>query len=78
MAKLTTDDLTSIAMDVLSGKKPSIKSPEADKFCKELEKNIDLAKTKGWVVDIPHEWNIDIELKSKIISELKNISEKIK
>jgi hypothetical protein len=47
-----------ILEDTMQGKASRIKTAEADAFQKELKIDIDLAKRKGWVIDIPNEWEV--------------------
>ena len=56
---LTTDDVQKITADTLSGREQRITSPEADIFRESLKRDIALAKKKGWVLEIPSEWEVE-------------------
>ena len=53
---LTTDQIHTITVEVLTGKPPSFHSDEADKYRAELEKEAKEAKKNGIVLEIPGEW----------------------
>ena len=59
MMVLTTDDIQKITADTLSGREQRIIGPEADVFRESLKKDIALAEKKGWVVEIPSEWEVE-------------------
>lgn len=52
---LTTEETEQITVDVLTGKPPRVQGPEADKLRAALEKDIALAKKKGWIIELPFE-----------------------
>ena len=55
---LSLEQMKQILEDTMQGRASSIKTSEADAFQKELKIDIDLAKRKGWVIDIPNEWEV--------------------
>ena len=51
---LMLDDIAKIMEDELSGRDPKrVLGKEADDFRKKLKPDLELAREKGWVVDIP-------------------------
>jgi len=50
---LTIEDMKKIIVDMLTGQKRRIDGKEADAFRVAAQKDIDLAKKKVWVIDIP-------------------------
>lgn len=52
---LTSDEIASIAVDVGLGRPLRIKGAEAEKMAVAIKKDMEIAKAKGWVLDIPFE-----------------------
>jgi len=56
---LTSEQVNEILIDETTGRKPTIQGAEADALRKDLAKDIDLAKSKGWQVEVPAEWSVE-------------------
>jgi hypothetical protein len=52
---LRSDEVQTILTEVMSGKQPSITTPEALEFRKNLEDECAEMEAEGLVVDMPHE-----------------------
>ena len=55
------DDATAYDLIARGGRLSDVReawTDEADAFQKELKIDIDLAKRKGWVIDVPNEWEV--------------------
>lgn len=58
---LTTGQVTKILIEVSTGKEPTILGEEADNLRKEIEQDIAMAKSKGWIIAIPKEWEVHLD-----------------
>ena len=52
---LTSEQMEQITVDLLNGSPPRVTGKEADEFRAAVQKDIDLAKKNGWVIEIPTE-----------------------
>jgi hypothetical protein len=52
---LTSDEIQTIAKEIMNGLPVSIKGVDADKFAAELKEDLALAKKNGWIIELPHE-----------------------
>ncbi len=50
---LTIEEMEMIIVDMETVVTPRVKGEEADEFRKAIQPDIDLAKERGWVIDIP-------------------------
>lgn len=57
--KLTTDQMEQIVADEMTGRTPRVTGDAADAFRKQLKADIALARTNGWAVEIPGEWQVE-------------------
>jgi hypothetical protein len=58
---LTSEEITIVARDLILGNKPKITSKEADAFREALKVDIALAKKNGWTLELPFEWEVELE-----------------
>lgn len=58
---LTVEELQKITTEVMTGKEPSIKGPEADEYREKLKKDLKFAEKMGWQVEIPPEWEVQTD-----------------
>jgi len=59
--KLTSEQMQTIVVDEMVGRDPRVKGKAADEFRKDLQPDIKLAKKNGWTIDIPPEWEVNID-----------------
>jgi len=52
---LTHDEMTTLMRDYLAGRRSSVTGKDADAFLEEFKKDVELAKRKGWTIEIPFE-----------------------
>ncbi len=57
---LTTEQMQKITVEVVTGKPPTIKGDEANKFRSAVEKDVKEMRAKGITPDIPKEWEADV------------------
>ena len=62
---LTTDQVTKVLIEVSTGKEPTILGEEADSLRKEIEQDIAMAKSKGWIIAMPKEWEVYLDGEKK-------------
>ena len=55
---LTSEQMITIANELVNGKKPSIAGKEAEAFRAKIGPEIEEIKKKGGQVDIPSEWSV--------------------
>ncbi len=58
---LTSEQMQRILSDEVNGKEPTIHGEEADQFREDLKPDLKLAKEKGWIIEIPGEWEVGEE-----------------
>lgn len=58
---LTPTEMQQVADDVILGKPIRVKGEEAEAFAKEIEADVKTAKSKGLVIDIPREFEIETD-----------------
>jgi DNA topoisomerase-1 len=69
---LTTEEMQQIAVDIAVGRESSVLGMDADKFRRSLEADFRLAEERGWVVEIPSEWEVDTGFGEKSFGEKYN------
>lgn len=57
---LTTEDMQKITVDAIVGRKQRVTGPEAEVFLKKVEVDIANAKANGQTIEIPPEWEVDV------------------
>lgn len=58
---LTSEEMETIIVDEMQGKEPRVVGDEADEFRESIKEDIELARANGWEIEIPAEWNVDVE-----------------
>lgn len=53
---LTQEQVNRIAVEFLKGQTPTIKGAEADALREQLKKDVEAIRKKGYVVELPFEW----------------------
>ena len=58
---LTSEEMQQIVVDKVSGRKQRVVGEEADSFRLLLDKDIQLAEKKKWIIEVTPEWEVDTE-----------------
>lgn len=56
---LTTDEMQRIIVDELNGDPPRDTGRAANRFRRAIRPDIELAEERGWVIDVPAEWEVE-------------------
>jgi hypothetical protein len=58
---MTVTDMQKLMVQAMTGKPSGITGPEADKFLKDIEPDVRLAKRNGWELVVPKEWEVGVD-----------------